>query len=220
MSAIIFDFDGTLVDTEPIHERALIAVCQPRGARIREGESIGLSDEDAIARGFRNAGLRVEPDEIVELCREKVGAYLELIASMEVAVYEGALEALRTAGGLGPVALCTAAMRAEADAVLERLGVAGVFDAIVTADDVEAKKPDPAAYRLAMERLGVPAALAVEDSPRGVDSAVDAGCYVVAVEHTTPRDRLARADEVIARIADLSLDAGVLARAHEKASAP
>jgi beta-phosphoglucomutase-like phosphatase (HAD superfamily) len=71
-----------------------------------------------------------------------------------------------------------------------------------------------------MERLGVPAALAVEDSPRGVDSAVDAGCYVVAVEHTTPRDRLARADEVIARIADLSLDAGVLARAHEKASAP
>ena len=210
VNAIIFDFDGTLVDTEPIHEEALSRAARRHGASVAPGSSIGLADEDALAGAFGASGVRFDDALIREACAEKTCAYLDLIGDAEITVYEGAVELVRAAAASGPTGICTAAMRAEVEPVLLQIGLGGVVPVVVCADDVEAKKPDPAGYLDAAARLGLDpgACVVVEDSERGVEAGVRAGAHVVAVGHTTDRARLRRAHAWVERIGEL--DAGAL----------
>lgn len=217
MHAIVFDFDGTLVDTEPVHERALAAACRPFGVPVAPGSTIGLADEDAFAGAFSAAGRTLDAKLIPELMRAKTAAYIALAKSQDITVYAGAVELVHAAAARGPVGICTAAVRVEVDAVIDRLGIAGAVRAVVTADDVTAKKPHPEGYALIAARLGLDPAwcIAIEDSPRGVRAAVDAGMFVVAVTHTTPRERLAHAHEVRETIAAIRAeDLITLSRKH------
>lgn len=208
MHAIAFDFDGTLVDTEPVHEQALAAACRPFGVPVEHGSTIGLADEDVFAMAFAAAGRTLDPRMVPDLLRAKTIAYAELVGAREITVYPGAVDLLRAAAARGPVGICTAAVRGEVDAVLHRLGIADALTAIVTADDVTANKPHPDGYALVAARLGVDPSrcIAIEDSPRGVRAAVDAGMFVVAVTHTTPRERLAHAHEIRDAIADIRIE--------------
>jgi HAD superfamily hydrolase (TIGR01509 family) len=196
MKAIAFDFDGTLVDTEPIHEEALRVAAREYGADVLEGETIGLADEDALIRSLERAGIAHDESLIGEACRVKTEAYLDMIDGADITVYEGAVELVRTA-----------AVRAEVLPVLARLGIEELVGVVVCADEVEAKKPDPAGYLETVRRLGVEAAacVVIEDSVRGVAAAKGAGCPVVAVGHTTERTRLGGADVYVARVADVDL---------------
>jgi len=205
MHAIVFDFDGTLVDTEPLHELALAAACRPHGVPVAHGSTIGLADEDALINAFAAAGKPITLDHLPALKRVKTDAYLDLVRTRQITVYDGALELLRAAAVLGPVGICTAAVREEVDAVLGRLGIADALGAVVTATDVAAKKPDPEGYTLIASRLRIPPerCVAIEDSPRGVESARRAGMVVVGVEHTTSREHLSEAHEIRAAIRDL-----------------
>ncbi|HEY5973481.1 MAG TPA: HAD family phosphatase, partial [Geobacteraceae bacterium] len=99
--------------------------------------------------------------------------------------------------------------------ILAMLGLSRAFDAIVTADDVAASKPDPASYVLAVQRLqqafpggGITAAgcLAIEDTPAGIAAAQGAGVKVVAVTNSYPAGRLAAADLIIESLATLTLE--------------
>lgn len=211
MHAIVFDFDGTLVDTEPLHEIALAEACRPYGVPIAHGSTIGLADEDAFVGAFEAAGRAIETHLIPTLKRAKTAAYLELVRDRQITIYSGALELVRACAAICPVGVCTAAVRVEVDAVLTRLNIASTLSALVTADDVSAKKPNPEGYTLIAQRLGVAPSqcLAIEDSPRGVEAAHRAGMVVVAVAHTTQRDRLTRAHLVHDRIAELGA-AGLL----------
>lgn len=208
MKAIAFDFDGTLVDTEPIHEAALRVAAELHGATIHEGETIGHADEDALSRAFRRAGVPFDDAFLLAACREKTAAYLDLIADAEITVYDGALELVRAAAERVPLAICTAAVRPEVLPVLERLGIKDLIGVLVCADDVEAKKPHPAGYIETVRLLGVEPATCVvlEDSQRGVAAAKGAGCPVLALGHTTDRAHLGAADAFAERIADVNLD--------------
>ena len=207
MRAIAFDFDGTLVDTEPIHEAALRVAARLHGAEVLEGETIGLADEDALARSLTRAGVRFDEALVRAACRAKTAAYLEMINGAEITVYEGAVELVRAAAERVPLAICTAAVRAEVLPVLGMLGIEDVIGVLVCADDVAAKKPDPAGYLETVRRLGVEAGscVVIEDSVRGVAAGKAAGCPVVAVGHTTERARLNSADAFVARVADVDL---------------
>ncbi|MEO1130001.1 MAG: HAD family phosphatase [Planctomycetota bacterium] len=209
MDAIIFDFDGTLVDTEPMHESAIRAALRDHDVPVRPGMTIGLSDEDAIAGAFEEVGRSVPADMLADLCALKTRIYGELALDRDITVYEGAVELFRAASQRYRVGICTAAMKAEVQEVLIGLGITDVMSALVTADMVENKKPAPDGYLLAAEYLDVrpECAVAVEDSPRGVDAARAAGCTVVAVTHTTPAAELSHAHIVVDRIADIDLDA-------------
>ena len=209
MDAIVFDFDGTLFDTEPLHEAALRAVCRPHGVCLDPGASIGLSDEDAIAGAFRASGVPIEPDRLSALCLEKTGVYETLILEAEITAYEGALELVGAATRRVGVAICTAAVRREVAPVIARFPPLPGVEVVVTADDVERKKPHPDGYRLAIERLGArpERSVAIEDSRRGVESARAAGLRVVGLGHTTPEARLPGVDLFRARIAELTVDA-------------
>ena len=202
MRALIFDFDGTIVDTEPLHEAALRRALEPLDIPVRESMTIGLSDEDAIAKACEEAGHGpLDAQAVASVFEAKVRAFTESMEVERTIVYPGAVDLFRTASLDMPVAICTAAMRAEVEPIIEWLGIQDSMSALVTADEVERKKPAPDAYLLACERVGVEPkhCLALEDSPRGAQSAVDAGLVTSALLHTTPEPDLALAHELSGR---------------------
>ena len=208
MDAILFDFDGTLVDTEPLHEEAVRRTLAPLNIPVDEGMTIGLSDEDAVAEAFARAGLSTDEPTIAALCLRKTEWYERLIDGAEIFVYPGAVELVRLSTARLRVAICTAAVLREVTPVVQRIGLEETVRTIVTADDVAKKKPHPDAYELAASRLGVPTSrcIAIEDSVRGVRSAKNAGCFVVGLLQTTAREGLTDADVIVDSIGDLSVD--------------
>jgi beta-phosphoglucomutase len=195
--ALVFDFNGTLSDDEPL----LLSIYQELFARygrpLREEEYVdrlaGNTEEVIIG-----TWLGVDGPLLAMLVQERITAYTALAANGST-VTTAVREAVRYAADRVPVAIVSGAFRAEIEPVVTAAGIAGDLSTIVTADDVEHGKPHPEGYRLALERLGVGAArtVAVEDTEAGVSSAKDAGLYCVAVRGTLPDDRLARADELV-----------------------
>lgn len=216
MGAVIFDFDGTLVDSEPLHARAVRAVLTPMGMEqhFEASMCVGMPDADVLRGVFARSGRGLDASELADLLERKSSAARALWEAGEGRAYPGAVELLRGVRERGVrVAVCTAALRREAGPVLERLGVLGLLDAFVTADDVETSKPDPACYRLACARLGFAAraCVALEDSVAGSASARGAGCRVVGLGHTTARERLGEVAWFFSRVSEV--DAGWLAGA-------
>ncbi|WP_369068979.1 HAD family hydrolase [Kineococcus terrestris] len=205
-AAVLWDMDGTLVDTEPSWIAAERALMGAHGATWTHEQALGLvgkalPDSGAVLAAHlrESAGVERDPAGIVD---ELLSA---VVASVRSAVVwrPGALELLRALGTAGvPCALVTMSYRSLADAVASR--VPGAFAVVVAGDEVERGKPAPDPYLRAAERLGVdPAAcVALEDSPPGVASAEAAGCRTVACPHMVPippapgRSRVASLTEV------------------------
>jgi len=202
--ALVFDFNGTLSDDEPL----LLSIYQELFARygrpLREQEYVDHlagNTEEAIIGTW----LGVDGPLLAMLVQERVAAYTALGANGST-VTTAVREAVRYAAGRVPVAIVSGAFRAEIEPVVAAAGLSGDLTTIVAADDVEHGKPHPEGYELAVERLAVAAArtVAFEDTEAGVASAKDAGLYCIAVRGTLPDERLARADELVDGI-DLAL---------------
>jgi len=205
--AVLFDFDGILVDSEPMHHRAFTEVLDPLGMGFTWGEYVetymGFDDRDAFREAFRAKGIDLDDANLAKLVAAKSEAFLRGLRD-GVTAYPGAVslvEFLRAAGL--PLALCSGALRSDIDPVLAQLGVARCFDVIVSADDVRKSKPDPESYALAFARLSeryvtmltVPGkSVAVEDTPAGIRSAKGAGLRVLAVTNSYGAGELAEAD--------------------------
>jgi beta-phosphoglucomutase len=205
--AVLFDFDGILVDSEPMHHRAFTEVLDPLGMGFPWKEYVeiymGYDDRDAFREAFRAKGIALDDANLAKLVAAKSEAFLRGLRD-GVAAYPGAvslIESLRAAGRA--LALCSGALRSDIDPILAQLGVARRFDVIVSADDVRRSKPDPESYRLAFERLSeryptlltVPGkSVAVEDTPAGIRSAKGAGLRVLAVTNSYGAGQLGEAD--------------------------
>ena len=184
LQAVLWDMDGTIVDTEPYWFAAEHAVVAEHGDYWSDDLARSVVGFDLLDSGrfmIEHGGVRLTPHEIVELLLDSVVSELK----REVPWRPGARELLadvRTAGI--PTALVTMSWRRFADEVVNALPT-GSFDASVVGDDVERGKPHPDAYLLAAERLGVDSTkcVALEDSPTGVASALAAGAIVLAVPH-------------------------------------
>jgi HAD superfamily hydrolase (TIGR01509 family) len=209
LSAVIFDFDGIIVDTEPLHYRAFQEVLAPLGLGYSWQEYlehyIGFDDRDALRAAFSSGGKTLTDGELRHFIGEKGAAFQRIIAS-GVDAYPGVVELLRALSGRIPLALCSGALPADIDPILVRLGITGIFDAIVTAADVRASKPDPESYLLALARLkqahpgkGIlpESCLAIEDTPAGIASARGAGLKVLAVANSYPERELSGAFRVV-----------------------
>ena len=208
--AVIFDFDGILVDSEPMHHRAFTEVLDPLGMGFPWKEYVelymGFDDRDAFREAFRAKGIDLDEANLAKLVVAKSRAFHDGIRA-GVTAYPGAvstIEALRTAGR--PLALCSGALRSDIDPILARLGVTRCFDVIVSADDVRRSKPDPESYALAFRRLSemhpasvaVPGnSIAVEDTPAGIRSAKGAGLRVLAVTNSYGAGELGEADWIV-----------------------
>ena len=203
LSAVIFDFDGIIVDSEPMHFRALNEVLQPLGLEISWEAYcevyIGFDDRDAFKQVFKENHKKSCSRDVAKLIEEKAAVFQRYIAQGEATPLPGAVELIKSIPVRLPIALCSGALREDIDPILENLGITGAFTTIVTAEDTPRSKPDPAPYALTIEKLGIdnPAtALAIEDTPAGILSAKGAGLKVLAVTNSYDRDYLMEADAV------------------------
>jgi beta-phosphoglucomutase len=195
IDALIFDMDGVLADTEPLHIRsweltmervspAVMATDESRKAfRVVREELTGMSSVD-IGRSFiRRYDMRLSVEELLSLKR---GFFRGMIAK-DITLFPGLLEELGRWKRL-PIALATSSSRVEAEFMIAHLGIADLFDPIVTSDDVKSAKPAPDCYLLAAERLGRRPAdcVVIEDSGHGIRAGLAAGARVLAIESTVP----------------------------------
>ncbi len=202
MRAIVFDFDGVIVDSEPAHasaiEVALAEFGMPFPGKHDYGRYIGRGDRECFAELAGELGRALSPADMERLVAIKARAFLDAAQSGLIRPYAGTIALLHEAAAVGPVAVCSGSMRESVDPVLESLGLRALLTAVVTASDVRRNKPDPAPYLRAAALLDAdPAAcIAVEDSPTGIQSAFEAGYTVHAVCHSFSAERLARAHHV------------------------
>jgi beta-phosphoglucomutase len=199
--AVVFDFNGTLSDDEPVLCDIFMHLFAEHGKPMSAQEYFdrlaGLSDPEIV-----RTWLGAEHPDVDAVIDERVDRYRAAVAD-GTSVHEHVREAVRFAADRVPVAICSGAARAEIEPVVEAAGLASCFRAVVTSDDVAAGKPDPEGYVRTLGILGVEAADAVvfEDTEAGIASARAAGVgRVLAMRGTLEPHRLAHADELIDRI--------------------
>ena len=212
--AIVFDFNGTLSDDEPILCEIFVQLFaehgKPLSAQEYFDELAGLSDPEIVRTWLG----RDHPD-VDAVIGERIERYRAAVADGS-SVHEHVREALRYAATRVPLAVCSGAARAEIEPVVEAAGLAPLLRGIVSSDDVAEGKPDPEGYLKAMRELldGVDPAdvLVFEDTEAGIASARAAGVgRVVAVTGTLAPHRLRDADELVDTI-DVGLMRRLLAR--------
>lgn len=210
--ALLFDFNGTLSDDEPVLCAIYGEIFAREGRPLtpaRYYAELAGRTEEAIIGGW----LGVEGDTLERLIEERIARYRAIAADGRT-VSEAVREAVRYAAARVPVGVVSGAFRAEVGPVLDAAGLGGLFAAVVTADDVANGKPDPAGYLRALTALGdaLPPAevVALEDTEAGVASAKAAGLRCLAVQGTLPDERLAQADELVPAI-DVALVQRLLA---------
>jgi len=174
----IFDLDGTLADTSPIHAAAFSAAF---GAPVDYAAIAGLATDAAMRRLLAGANRPVEDEMVAALVTAKrAAARVGLEAVREVA---GAGAFVARAAASHRLALCTSGARKTVEGTLARLGLTGRFDPVVTADDVARAKPAPDAFLAVLDRTGIAAldALVFEDSDAGLASARAAGLDAIRI---------------------------------------
>jgi HAD superfamily hydrolase (TIGR01509 family) len=197
--AVLFDFDGTLADTEPLHHACWREVLRSKGVELTweyyRDHCIGISDREMLAALGRLAGLPQEEDEISWLYALKKNRFID-IASHSNLISPATREAVLAIRNvrLGVVTSCE---RADIAPILKREGLLCALHAQVYGDDVIRLKPAPEPYLLALERLGVQTALVFEDSLAGVQSAMSAGCRTIHVKHPSDLPGLLRDEGLI-----------------------
>ena len=217
LQAIVFDFDGVIADSEPLHLRAFqqalgdIGLALDRDdyfARYLGYDDVGVFEALSRDRALGWTAARVA--ELVDLKGQKLRA---LMHGGEV-LFPGALAFITAAADAVPIAIASGALRHEILEILEGAGIANLFSTIVSSGDTPESKPSPAPYRLAYERL-VDArgpidprrCVAIEDSAWGIQSAIGAGLRCVGVTNSYAADQLTGAELIVGGLHNLSLSA-------------
>lgn len=192
--AIIFDCDGTLADTMPVHYEAWIGVLERLDLRMSEDRFYALGGwptRKVIELLAREADRSIDLDSIAQ---EKEGVFERMLD--RVTGIGPVVEVVHRYRGVKPIAVATGAVRPILDRILGHIGLTGVFQALVCAEDVPRHKPAPDVFLEAARRLGAPPGecLVYEDTDPGVQAAIAAGMAVVDVRdfhvprRVTPRE--------------------------------
>jgi beta-phosphoglucomutase len=215
--AVIFDFDGVLANSEPLHFRAFRDVLADNGFALSEREYyaryLGFDDVGAFRAIAHDQG-RPLSDPLLAAMVERKAEHLEALERDASVLFPGAREAIARMAALGPIAIASGALRAEILRVLDREALRHYFPVVVAAEDTPASKPDPAPYRLAVSTLAAHAGVrlapdecvALEDSRWGLVSATGAGLRTIGITHSYPADELGGPELVIAHLNELTQD--------------
>jgi beta-phosphoglucomutase len=217
--AIVFDLDGTLADTEPLHFQAFAAVLGPEGIELSRAEYfarlVGYDDHDCFAAMLRENGRDAGEDAIRALIASKAALYQNAIAERDV-LRPGAVEFVRRCAERFPLIIATGTLRDEAEMILRGGGIRELFADIIAAEDVEHGKPEPDCFIAALGRLGFVLrlhpplegheCLVIEDTRAGVEAAHRAGMKVLALAYTEPPSALCAADLVRPSFLETDLD--------------
>jgi len=208
IAAVVFDMDGVLIESEEVWDSVREAYVRERGGRYDaevQRAMMGMSSTEWSQYLHDVAGIPDAPaainDEVVRRMLDAYRAHVPLV--------DGAVDAVERLARVYPLGLASSSNRSLIDAVLDVAGVASLFAATVSSEEVARGKPAPDVYLEAARRLGVDATrcAAVEDSHGGIRSANAAGMRVIAFPNPTyPPDEesLARADVVIRSLDELT----------------
>jgi HAD superfamily hydrolase (TIGR01509 family) len=211
IDAVVFDLDGLLLDTEQVWDEVREAITRERGGRWHEraqADMMGMSSTEWSRYMHDVLGLSDSAEELNRLVVERMQErYRERLP-----VIDGAVEAVKRIGARWPLGLASSSNRPLIDAALSGMGIAELFRATVSSEEVERGKPAPDVYLETAYRLDVDSgmAVAIEDSENGIRSALGAGMRVVAIPNPhfpPPEDALAKADLVLDGLAELTSDA-------------
>ncbi|HYY94717.1 MAG TPA: HAD family phosphatase [Pyrinomonadaceae bacterium] len=223
VQAVFFDFNGVIIDDEPLHQRAFGEALREEGIEQTEAEyfdSLGMDDATFVRAAFERAGRELS-DEVLRRVIEREAASHRAALEKELPLFPGVVTFVKALSRRHPLGLVSMAGRDEIDYALARAGLTQHFGIIVSAADVTACKPDPCCYTKALELLNarrgqaqvLPVAaeecLVVEDSPPGIRSARAAGMRTLGVTNTVSDQALrdAGADVVTRSLADWTPDA-------------
>jgi beta-phosphoglucomutase len=200
LGAVIFDFDGVITDSEILHFRAFNAVLSKQGFELTKQE-------------YYRDYLGIEESQIQELVQQKTKVF-EHLARTEGKIIEGVREFLQMLSqNRVPTAICSGALRAEIELILDGAKLRSYFKVVVSAEEVKRGKPDPQGFLLALKKLNKqrvqPIAsehcVVIEDSHWGLQAAKAAHMRTVAVTNTFEADQLTEADKVVNRLTDLTI---------------
>ena len=218
LAAVIFDFDGVLADSEPVHLQVFQTVLDSIGITLTAEEYyeryLGYSDRDAFLHVLKDRGVPMDAANFEALLETKKGLFPQAVG--DHTLFPGAADCIARVAAHVPVAIASGALRAEIELILTRSGLEGRFPVIVAAGETPRSKPAPDPYARAFALLGASGALregatptdvvAIEDSEWGLQSARGAGLRTLAVLTSYDRDSLPSADAWVPSIAAVTLD--------------
>jgi HAD superfamily hydrolase (TIGR01509 family) len=220
LRALIFDFDGVLVDSEPLIFRLTQQMAALEGWTLTEEEYyrdyLALDDRGIVERLYSSHGRTVNRKRRDELVEWKMRTYAEAIRNGLPAL-PGAVEFVRKAAARFPLAIASGSLRSEVEHLLKALGLREAFRLLVTAEDTERSKPEPEIFLKALAGLNrlspfdeitlLPSeCLAIEDAPAGVRAAQAAGIKCLAIAHSRPAEELGHAEWRVRRFAEVDLE--------------
>ncbi len=217
--AVIFDFNGVLVDDEHLHFELFREVLAQEGVFITSedyhGRYLGLDDRGCFEASLNDAGRDAGRGRVEGLIARKAKRYAEVAPGI-LRFFPGAAECLAALADRWPLAINSGALRPEIEFALGLIDRRDRVALIVSAEDTERCKPDPQGYTLAYQGLKAAAladlapdeCLVIEDSLAGIESAKGAGMWAVGVPNTYPEDRLraSGADDVVAGLPEFNPD--------------
>lgn len=205
LKAILFDFDGVLADTEPIHFMMFQQVLAETGLSLSKGEYydryVGFNDKECFQVILSAHGRSAPSETIQRLIDRKAVLLLDHLKS-NLIIFPGVLDFVTDAAKHYRLAIVSGALRHEIDYVLEAAGMRNAFEHITAAQDVRHGKPDPEGYLHALRGLDRRSplhrseCLVIEDTVAGIQAAQTAGMRCLAVANTYPESELAMADAV------------------------
>ena len=216
LTAIIFDFDGVIADTEPLHFTSFRQTLAEIGINLTESDYyanyLGYDDRGCFIEALTTHQRSTDTATIAQLMQRKALAYMESVKDHPV-VFTGVREFVREVAAAYPLAIASGALRSEIEVILEQTGLRKDFLHITSAEDVARGKPDPQTFLHALDGLnqrrlqGITAesCLVIEDSIPGIRGAKTAGMKVLAVANTHTIQDLHEAHAVVQDLARVRL---------------
>ena len=208
-AAVIFDFDGVLVNSERLHFYAFHKVLQHEKIEVSDTEYyeelLGMTDRDSFRQIYQKRDRPLDPTVLLSLLTRKNQTMMDLIVRRQLKPLPGVEEFVRWLWRRCPLAICSGARSVELDATLTSLALRDCFSVVVGADDYPIGKPDPRVYRhtfqllqaKAGQAIKASACLVVEDSPAVINRLRPEGFSILAVTNSRPADALKAADWVV-----------------------
>lgn len=216
LRAVIFDFDGVIIDSEGLHLKAFNEALVSYNVHISTedyfAEYLGLSDRDLFKALFENNLLQADSNTLDNLLEQKTTAFENIINECKTILgVREFLEMLKQNGV--PMAICSGALLREIKTVLNSSNLAHFFDVIVSAEHVERGKPHSDGFKLTVKKLNKlknqnikPAeCIAIEDSHWGLEAADAAGMHTIAITSSYPAESLKPAEKIIDSLTDLTM---------------
>lgn len=211
--AILFDFNGLIIDDEPIHCELFQKVLLEEDIVVTDADYwekyMGFDDKGLIEAVYKRDGKKLTPKVMKGLIQKKNDLYFPTLKS-RLRFFEGANDFIQMVADRFPLAIVSGALRSEIDFVLEEGFLTPYFPLIVAADDTKRGKPDPEGFVIAYTRLKKDHpdirpehCLVLEDSLAGIEAGHRAGMKVCAMTHTFARERLGSADFIVDQFDDI-----------------